>query len=169
MRLFDIGQEYQGLYDLAETIETDENGVIVDNSEALQELFNEIEGELSEKAESVAYVCKDLKSSADALKAEAKRLTDKANSLLKNEATLKTRLKEALVQSGQSKIKTDKFSFSVSNRESFNYDNISMAFIPEAFVKTKQELNKNAIKDFYKNGGEVDGLIVSDVEVLSIR
>lgn len=169
MRLFDIAEEYKGLYDLAETVETDENGVIIDNSETLQELFNGIEAELSEKAESVAYICKDLKSSADALKEEAKRLTAKAKSLENNEKALKTRLKEALVQSGQSKIKTDKFSFSVSTREVLNYDDVSMAFIDEEFIRTKEELDKTAIKQFYKAGGTVEGLKVSEEEVLSIR
>lgn len=169
MKLFDIGEEYKGLYDLAETIETDENGVIIDNSETLRQLFSEIEAELGEKAESVAYICKDLLSSAKTLEEEAKRLTAKAKSLKNNEALLKLRLKEALIQSGQTKIKTDKFSFSVSIRESFNYDDISMAFIDESFIKTKQEIDKTTIKNYYKNGGSVDGLKVSEQEVLSIR
>ena len=169
MKLFDIGQEYQGLYELAEIVETDENGVIIDNTEALKDLFDGVEAELKDKAENVAYVCKDLNASAKALSAEADRLAKKARSLLNNEAALKIRLKEALSESGQTKIKTDKFSFSVSKRDSFNYDDISMAFLDDKFIKIKQEIDKNAIKSFYKNGGVIDGLKVSESDVLSIR
>lgn len=169
MRLFDIGQEYKNLYDLAETIETDENGEVIDNSKELQELFNGIELELNQKAEGVAYICKDLKASYSALEEEIKRLQSKVKTLKNNETTLKTRLKEAISESGQSKIKTEKFSFSVSKREQLNYENVSLAFLEEDFIKTKQELNKTAIKDYYKAGGSVEGLKVSEIEVLSIR
>lgn len=169
MRLFDISSEFAELYNLCEDIEFDEDGNIVDNSDLLSKLFNELESELSDKLENTAYIIKELKSSEDALKLESKRLADKAKILSNRQERLRQIMKLAIESSGQQKIKTDKFSFSVTNRESFNYDDVSMFGLDKEFIKEKQELNKTKIKEFVKAGGSIDGVKIETKSSLTIR
>ena len=129
MRLFDFAIEFKGLYELCEDIEVNqETGEIVDNSELLSQLFNELEMDLSDKLENTAYLIKELETSEKALKDEAKRLNEKAKVLENRQARIKELIKITLESSGQTKIKTDKFSFSISNRKSFNYDNVNRIY-----------------------------------------
>jgi len=51
-----------------------------------------------------------------------------------------------MVVSGESKVKTDKFSFSVKTVESPNYDDVNMAFLDDEFIKVKKDLDKTQIK-----------------------
>lgn len=169
MRLFDLSQEFEGLYSLIEEIETDENGVIIDNSEAIAELYKGIKGELDSKLVNSAYVCKELNANAKTLKEEAKRLTEKARVLENREKQLKLLMKTVIMQSGETKIKTDKFSFNVRASEVFNYDNVNMFGLDEQFIKVKQEMDKTLIKKYIKAGGTVEGVLVSEDTILTVR
>ena len=169
MRLFDFAIEFKGLYELCEDIEVDENGEIIDNSETLSSLFNDLEMDLSDKLENTAYLIKELETSEKALKDESKRLTEKAKVLENRQARIKELIKTTLESSGQTKIKTDKFSFSISNRKSFNYDGVNMFALDSQFVRVKEELDKNKMKEFIKAGGTIDGVFEVEISSLSIR
>lgn len=169
MRLFDFAIEFKGLYELCEDIEVDENGEIIDNSETLSSLFNDLEMDLSDKLENTAYLIKELETSEKALKDEAKRLNEKAKVLENRQTRIKELIKITLESSGQAKIKTDKFSFSISNRKSFNYDNVNMFALDSQFVRVKEELDKNKMKEFIKAGGTIDGVFEVETSSLSIR
>lgn len=169
MKIYDIGQQFQGLYDLVESVEYDENGEVVDNSEVLAELFNDLEIELSEKLINTNYIIKELALSEQALKDEAKRLTEKAKVLANRGGYLKDRIKDVIVASGQSSIKTDKFNFNVRVQESYNYDDVNTFGLEREFIKVKEELDKTKIKQFVKAGGVIDGLRIEEKSVLSIR
>ena len=167
MRLFQISEQFNELYNLSEDIEINENGEVIDNSETLSQLFNEMEMELSEKLENATYIIKELSASEQALKDEAKRLTAKAKVLENRQTRLKDIMKSAIESSGQPKIKTDKFNFSITHRRSLNYDDVSMFALSNEFIRTKQELDKNKIKDFVRAGGTIDGL--KEVETVSLN
>ena len=169
MRLFDFSKEFKGLYELCEEIEVNEDGEIVDNSDLLSELFNGLEMQLSDKLENAAYLIKELETSEKALKEESKRLTTKAKVLENRQDRIKDLIKSAIESSGQSKIKTDKFSFSITNRKSLNYDNINMFALDSEFIRTKEELDKNKIKDYIKAGGSIDGVYETETQSLNIR
>lgn len=169
MRLFDISQQFQVIYYLSEDIEVNENGEVIDNSETLSQLFNEMEMELSQKLENATYIIKELASSEQALKDEAKRLNDKAKVLSNRQVQLKDLMKIAIESSGQSKIKTDKFNFSITHRKSFNYDEVNFFGLDNEFIRTKQELDKTKIKEFVKAGGSIDGLKEVDSITLNIK
>lgn len=169
MRLYDIGNEYQALYDLAEAIEYDENGNAIDNSLELSELFRDIETELQQKLINTNYIIKELAVSEQALKDEAKRLTAKARVYENRQKRLKDLIKTVMIATGETKIKTDKFNFSTTTREVYNYDDVSTFGLDPEFVRVKEELNKTKIKEFVKLGGVVEGLKVSEETSLSIR
>ena len=170
MRLFDFSKEFKSLYELCEDIEVNqETGEIIDNSDVFSQLFNDLEMDLCAKLENTAYLIKELESSEKALKDEAKRLNDKAKVLENRQSRIKDLIKSTIESSGQSKIKTDKFSFSVSSRKSFNYDNVNMFALDREFIRVKEELDKNKMKDFIKAGGSIDGVYEVETSSLSIR
>lgn len=169
MRLFDFSTQFKALYELCEDIEVNENGEVIDNSDVLSSLFNDLEMDLSDKLENTAYLIKELETSEKALKDEAKRLNDKAKVLENRQTRIKELIKMTLESSGQTKIKTDKFSFSISNRKSFNYDNVNMFGLDREFVRVKEELDKNKIKEFIKAGGTIEGVFEVESSSLSIR
>lgn len=170
MRLFDFATQFKGLYELCEEIEVNkETGEIIDNSELLSQLFNELEMDLSEKLENTAYLIKELEISEKALKDEAERLNKKAKVLQNRQTRIKELIKITFESSGQTKIKTDKFSFSISNKKSFNYDNVNMFALDSQFVRVKEELDKNKMKEFIKAGGTIDGVFEVETSSLNIR
>lgn len=169
MKLFDIGTEYKALYDLAEALDFDENGAIVDNSQELSKLFENIETELHNKLTNTQYIIKELEVSEQALKDEAKRLTDKAKVLANRQKRLKDLIKTVLITTGETKVKTDKFSFNVTTRESYNYDNVNMFALDDEFKRVKEEIDKTKLKAYIKAGGEVEGVAVTEETSLTVR
>lgn len=168
--LFNIGQEFKALYNLADEIEVDENGEVIDNSDLLLELFNELSNDkLDTKLENVMYIIKELEVSQKALKDEAKRLTEKAKVFENRSTRLKDMIKDVMSASGQSKIKTDKFSFSVKTIEEYNYDDVNMFGLQDEFKRFKEELDKTKMKEFVKAGGTIEGLKISEKTSLTIR
>jgi len=168
MRIYDIGTQFQELYNLVDEVETNEDGTILDNSETLAELFNDLEVELSEKLDNTNYIIKELAVSEQALKDEAKRLTAKAKALSNRQTYLKELIKNAIISSGQASIKS-KFSFSVSTRKSLNYDDVNMFGLDDEFIRTKQEIDKNKMKDYIKAGGNIEGVKEVENTSLTIR
>lgn len=170
MKLFDFSKEFKSLYELCEEIEVNqETGEIIDNTSLLSEMFDNLEMELSDKLENTAYLIKELETSEKALKDEAKRLNEKAKVLENRQTRIKELIKTTLESSGQTKIKTDKFNFSVTTRKSLNYDNVNMFGLDREFIRVKEELDKNKIKDYVKAGGSIDGVFEVETSSLTIR
>ena len=168
MRIYDIGTQFQELYNLVDEVETNEDGTILDNSETLAELFNDLEVELSEKLDNTNYIIKELAVSEQALKDEAKRLTSKAKALSNRQAYLKELIKNSIIASGQASIKS-KFSFNVKTIKSLNYDDVNMFGLDDEFIRTKQELDKTKLKEYIKAGGVVEGVKEVENTSLTIR
>ena len=170
MRLFDFASQFKGLYELCEEIEVnEETGEIIDNTDLLSQLFNDLEMDLSEKLVNTAYLIKELETSEKALKDEAKRLTEKAKVLENRQTRIKELIKTTIESSGQTKIKTDKFNFSVKTLEEYNYDDVNMFGLDDEFKRFKEELDKTKIKEFIKAGGSIEGLKISEKVSLTVR
>ena len=171
MNLFKIEQEYKALQELTEDIEFNpESGEIIDNSELIKQLFDELSNDkLEVKLENIMYIIKELEVSQTALKDEAKRLNEKAKVFENRALRLKEMIKNVMIVSNQDKIKTDKFSFSVRTVEKWDYDHINLFALDSDFVRVKQEIDKTKIKEFVKAGGTIDGLRISEDTSLTVR
>src|SRR5574344_554768 len=171
MNLFKIEQEYKALQELTEDIEFNpETGEIIDNSELIKQLFDELSNDkLEVKLENIMYIIKELEVSQTALKDEAKRLNEKAKVFENRSLRLKEMIKNVMIVSNQDKIKTDKFSFSVRTVEKWDYDHINLFALDSDFVRVKQEIDKTKIKEFVKAGGTIDGLRISEDTSLTVR
>lgn len=165
MRLFEIAIEFKELRDLVENdLEFDEEtGEVIDNQDVLVELFNSLQIKLSDKLDNATYVIKELDATSDALKAEAKRLSERASHLSKNAERLKNLMSFALSESGEEKIKTEKFTFSFRKSETVEIDAL---FTPEdydrKYIRVKREFDRVKIKAALKAGEVVEGASLSE-------
>lgn len=165
MRLFEIATEFKSLRDIVENdCEFDpETGEVIDNEQVLTDLFNGLQVKLSYKLDNAAYVIKELDATSESLKAEAKRLSDRASYLSKNADRLKNLMSYALSESGDDKIKTDKFTFSFRKSETVEIDPlITPEDFDRKFIRIKREFDKTKIKTALKNGEIIEGATLQD-------
>ena len=158
--LFNISQDFKSLYEMANDAENED-------MEALAELFSEVETSLSDKLDNTIYVIKELDSDAEALKAEAKRLTDKARALENKGKYLKELMLGAVKASGVEKLKSDKFSYYIKRTEVLNV--VSEDNIGREFFRIKKEIDKTVLKKAIKDGLIVDGVSIVENESLVSR
>lgn len=167
--VFEIKQEFHGLLALMasdEIVVDEETGeVIEDNTEILHELMAEIEANKAEKLENIEYIKKQLKVTQDALKIEARRISERAKSLENNQKKL-LELQDFLL-SGE-KLKTDKFTFFYASSESLDIEDESV--IPAEFVRFELKIDKTSLKKEVKAGRvEVDGISLKTKIGLRVR
>jgi hypothetical protein len=171
MRLFTIAQEFETLRKMIEEEEFDnETGELIDNSEAIALLFEEISGNLSFKLDISAYILNELAAGAEALKAEAKRLNDRASNILKNAQNLKNLMQFALEKSGAKKVKTEKFTFSFRKSERVEIDKLfTVEDMDRRFIRIKREFDLTKIKSAIKYGETVAGASIIEVQNFQIK
>ena len=159
MKLLDIAEEFQTLYEIA----TEEEDV-----ETLTKLFNEIEAELKDKADNVRIVLSKLDKDIEFLDEEIKRLQQRKKAIQKNKENLKSLLALALYQAGIDKLKTSKATFyfvPTPPRVVINDESL----IPDEFKVTKIEIDKQKLKEALKKGLEIKGATLEQNETLRIR
>jgi hypothetical protein len=159
MRLYEIAQEFKDLYFIMENdCEYDEEtGEVVDNSELIAELFNQISSTLEDKLDNAAYIVKELTQTSEAIKSEAKRLSARASNLEKNAEKLKSLMAYAFEQSGHSKIETLKWTFGTRKSEVVEIDSVlTPEDISRKYTRLKREFDKAAIREALKSGVEIE-------------
>lgn len=78
-------------------------------------------------------------------------------------------IKDVMSVSGQAKIKTDKFNFSVKTIDYYDYEEVNLFGLSDEFKRFKEEIDKTKIKEFVKAGGVIDGLRVGEKTSLTVR
>ena len=168
--LFDIGQEFKALYSIATDVEVDEEtNEVIDNTDTLKKLFDEVEGTLIDKLDNTQYVIKELQSDSTMLADEIKRLQAKKKALENRAIRLKTIMQDTILTSGSTKLK-GKFSFSLSNRKSLELEpHITPEFFNSSYVRVKKEFDKTKITKDLKSGIVIDGATLVDKVSLTVR
>ncbi|GAB6045112.1 hypothetical protein JCM11957_07100 [Caminibacter profundus] len=159
MKLFEIADEFQKLYELASDS---------DDIETLTELFNELEIKLEDKADNTRIVLQKLDSDIKFLDEEIKRLQNRKKTIQKNKENLKTLLELALKSAGIEKLKTPKATFYFAPTPPkliINDENE----IPDEFKIPKIEIDKQKLKEALKNGLIIKGATLEQIETLRIR
>ena len=161
MTLYDLKNELLTLLEMAEDPEVDE--------EVLRDTMEAVTGELEEKAEGYGCIIKQMEHDAAALAAEIKRLQARKKTVEDNKDKLKARLQDAMVATGQKKIKTNLFSFSIGK----NPPALSVTSeeeIPEKYWTVPEPvLDREAVKRDLKAGMAVPGAELTQSESLRIR
>ncbi|BAK15820.1 hypothetical protein SSIL_1397 [Solibacillus silvestris StLB046] len=138
--------------------------------EAFIEALNAIDGELAEKLENYAMIIVNRQANIDGKKAEAKRLLESAKSEENAIKRMKENMQFAMVTAGQTKVKGEKFNFTVQkNPPSLKV--VDDAVIPPQFVSVEEvrNIDKKAILAELKNGAEINGVEIQQGESIRIR
>ena len=159
MNLYDLSKKFNALYELAGEAEGEE----------LVELFNELHESLGDKLDSSAKVIMQLKADAEALKAEEERLKQRRKTIENNIDRLRSMMLLALKSSGEAKMKSTLFSFSMRSLASVNITDSSLLTGEYVRTKTIIEPDKKAIKESLDNGIDVKGAEIIYNESLQIK
>ena len=160
--LFDINRELQDLWEAAldpETGEVDETALA---------LFESLQIERDAKIENIACWIKNLKSDAEALKAEAKNMADRAKAAERKADSLKRYLAAAL--HGE-KFQSARAAISWRKSVSVEVDEAEVENLPEQYIRRKVsvEADKTAIKDALKAGEILEGCRLVESNNISIK
>lgn len=156
--LFNIDAE---LYEVYNEIENN-GGEMTPELEATLEIT---EAERMTKGEGYVYVIKQLRSQADMIKSEIKRLQELAKRYENSADKLADTLLQSVVAHGQ--IKTALVT--ISSRKSKSVSITDESLLKEEFLRIKTEPNKTAIKEALEAGQEVHGALIVENYSLSIR
>jgi Siphovirus Gp157 len=157
MKLYEIPTEFALL----------EKVLVENDGELTPELEKSLDDFLrsgKDKIEGGAMVMRGLEIEAEACRAEAKRLTERASSLDNNASRLKRLILYALDGAFGGKIKTALFTiWGQTSATTTNLDlepGADLKLLPEQFVRVKYELAKDAVKDALKKGVEIPAEII---------
>lgn len=166
MTLFTYSTEFNVLKDLMENdVEVnEETGEFIDNSKVIADLFGEISMNFDNKLNDSQRWIIEQEACADTLKAEAKRLSAKATALQNRADRVRELMKGAIVATGETKYKTDLFSFFIKKSESVQV--LSEDELPREYLRIKREADKIKIKEALKKGEHIEGCSI--VEKLSL-
>lgn len=116
--------------------------------------------EINIKLETYAKIIKEIESDINGLKAEELRLADRRKAMENNIARMKRNMQDALILSGQPKVKGQLFTFYMQkNTPSVVLDEPYIENIPEKYIKCPEPtVNKALMLDDLKAGIKLDGI-----------
>jgi len=168
MTLFNYSQEFNSLNQLLQEDEVNpETGEIINNDEAIKQLFDELELNLAEKLENSQRYIIDTLSQANTLKVEATRLNQRAKVLANKAERVKELMKDAILATGEKKITTDLFNFSIRSSKSVHIDDLEE--LSREYVKMTRTANKTLIKKALSEGEEIAGCSMVENKSLNVR
>ena len=128
--------------------------------EAIKDAIENNNEEITLKLENCAKVIKDIESDIAGLKAEEERLANRRKTYENNIKALKSKMQEALLATGERKLKGQLFSFNVqTNPPSVVIDEQYIENIPEAYItKPEPVVNKKKLLEDLKAGVDLDGI-----------
>lgn len=145
--LFSISLEYQAILDLIENdLEiNEETGEITDNSQLLNDLFNELKLSFEDKLDNSQRYILTLKGEQDILDKEIKRLQAKKTALKNKEDSLKRLMLNALSESGETSFKTSLYSFIIKESEAISI--VNEEELERKYMRISYEPDKVKIKE----------------------
>lgn len=152
MTLYELSAEMAGLIDAYDMAETEE-----ERAEIAQSLVD-LHGEITDKADGYAKVMRNKMAEAEALKKEAKRLTDKAKAAENLAERLKNTMFDAMKLTGQTEISTSIGKWRVQNNP-WSCEVVDIDKIPIQYhIKQEDKIDKaGLLKQFALTGEVVDG------------
>lgn len=158
MNLYEVTGNVLQLQAMLESDEFDAD-VLADTMEA-------VEGEYDYKIESYCKVIKNLEADMDALKVEAKRLTDKRKSLEDNVARLKKAMFESMKATGKTKVKGTVFTAAIQKNGGkapvIMAEGTTTDHLPDQLVIVTEKPDLEAIRELLEAGKVVDGFTLGE-------
>ena len=135
---------------------------------AMMTALDELQGELTEKADNIVKYIRNLSAEADALKAEEAALYKKRKAAENKAERLKAYISAQMTLCGLKELKAGLFKLRFQPTTPA-ISIIDESAVPEKFHRVKIEIDKLAIRDALKNGEEVPGIELQRGEALVIR
>lgn len=151
MNLYQLTDEFQAL---AAMDAGDDDGF----AEALAETLDAQGSQVEDKIEATIIVARQLEADAEACKAEAKRLTERARAFERNAKACKDRVLWAMETTGRDKIKRQLFTITrQAGRPIVDIDDVDLLPADYIVTKTTESPDKRALLDALKAGLAVPG------------
>lgn len=135
---------------------------------AMMTALDELQGELTEKADNIVRYIRNLTAEAEALKAEEAALYKKRKAVENKAERLKAYLAAQMTLCGLKELKAGLFKLRFQPTQPA-ISIVDESVVPEKFHRVKVEIDKLAIRDALKAGEEVPGIEVQRGETLVIR
>lgn len=150
MRLYEINEKMREVIENGFAVDY-ETGVVYEDTDGIDELSEA----LNEKLDACACVYKELQAEADAVKAEKDRLAKREKSIRNRADRLRLYIQGGMESAGMTKVETPRAR--ITSRKSSAVVVDDPAMLPAAFVRTKHEPDKAAIRNALKHGTPVLG------------
>ena len=150
MKLYELVGQYAELMQHLEDPDYD--------PETLQDTLEGIEGELEDKADGYAKVMKNMMTDVNALREEAKRMTERATSIENNIKRMKTILYQSMKATGKTKFKGEKFSFWIQKNPVSTIVEINEKELPTQYQRVKVEADLGKIREAIEAGKDLSGI-----------
>lgn len=141
--LYQIQSDYMELLDMAGDPEVDE--------QTLLDTLEGIKGEFAEKVENYCKVIRQVEADGKALKEEADRLKERANTCTSKAKAMKEAIKKAMVETGNTSIDAGLFKLKVvNNGGTCALKTKDITEIPKEFIKMVPQIDTDAVKGYLK-------------------
>ncbi|QTB23085.1 siphovirus Gp157 family protein [Lysinibacillus sphaericus] len=141
--------------------------MIEDGQEGLEDTLDSITDAVEEKLEAYAMVIKNIESDVEGIKSEEKRLAERRKVMENGVVRMKQAIAETLQNSGQDKVKTEKFTFSWRKSSKVEVSNIDS--LPQQYVKVERTISRSELAKALKAGEQIEGAQLIENQSLSIR
>lgn len=159
MTLYELTGQYLELLNMAEE----------DDSQAVIDTLESIDGEIEEKADNYAKIIRTLEGEAAAIKEEISRLKAKQYATESNMLRIKNSLQDSMIATGKTKFKTTLFSFGIQKNPASVHLKEGVE-VPEEFWKHQDPiLDKKALSEYLKANGPQEYAELVQTESLRIR
>ena len=161
--LYDLSEAVRSVLDGSFAVDA-ETGEIYD-SENLDDLAKMVD----DKLECCAAYMRELRSDAESLKAEERRIAARRQALERRAERFGAYMLDCMERSGKQKIRTPLFSIWVGHSTSLEITDADE--VPDEFarVKTERVIDKRALKDAIKAGAEIPGAKLVESTNLQVR
>ncbi|MGP1505784.1 MAG: siphovirus Gp157 family protein [Eggerthia catenaformis] len=160
MKLCKLKEIYNNILMLIDSEQTTQE----DMSLALEQINDEIE----QKAENIAWLIKDIDADIDKFKKIEEEFSTKRKALENKKLSLKKYLEDTMINLDKKKFKTEYFSFNIQkNAPSLNV--ATENYIPNEYYITERKLDRKKLLDAIKNGLEIKDVSLKQSESLRIR
>lgn len=125
-----------------------------------------VQGEYEHKLEGYCCVIKEMTAEIDFLKAEAKRLADKASVITNNITRMKKVMFDSMKATDNTKIKTPLFTVSIQKNGGktpiITAEDADLNLLPDYMVRVKYEADMEAIREALEEGCTVPGYTLGE-------
>lgn len=128
----------------------------IENGDDIEGILATLNDAIEEKADAYASIIANLTSDIEGLKAEEKRLKDRRQSLEASIERLKDNLFNTMKETGKTKFKTEKFSFSISKNGGALpiIMKCDVSELPDNLVIIEEKPDKKAIAKYIEETGD---------------